>query len=80
MTDQKIYKEMKIYSSSFSILIKTIIDIIISIIKSIMNGERQEIVLTDILQFYLFDIDYKEANNIPLKLFSKFENNMEQKV
>ena len=28
----------------------------------------------------IFGINYKEVNNIPLKLVSKFENNCEQKI
>ena len=72
---------MKKFSFSFTGLIKTIIDTIINIIKSIMNDERWEIALFNILKSNLLNILENGINdflsNLQKNFFSIFNNFMD---
>ena len=48
--EQGLSNEMKIYSRAFTSIIKTIVNTIIEVIKSIINGDNWEIALTNILR------------------------------
>ena len=76
-----LYKEIKKFSLSFTSLIQTIIDTMINIIKSIMNDERWEIALVNILKTNILNILENNINdflsNLQNNFFTIFNNFMD---